>query len=62
MAKYDKEKTLKWLDDNGYKYDKVEHAPVFTMEEMEIAGITKKGDVVKNLFLFFRYNFLCEDL
>ena len=51
MAKYDKEKTLKWLDDNGYKYDKVEHAPVFTMEEMEIAGITKKGDVVKNLFL-----------
>ena len=51
MAKYDKAGTLKWLDDNGYKYDKVEHAAVFTMEEMEVAGITDKGDVVKNLFL-----------
>lgn len=51
MAKYDKASTLKWLDDNGYKYDKVEHEAVFTMEEMEKAGITAKGDVVKNLFL-----------
>lgn len=51
MAKYDKAGCLKWLDDNGYKYDKLEHAAVFTMEEMEVAGITKKGFVVKNLFL-----------
>ena len=51
MAKYDKAGCLKWLDDNGYKYDKVEHSAVFTMEEMEVAGITKKGDVVKNLFV-----------
>lgn len=51
MAKYDKAGTLKFLDDNGYKYDKLEHAAVFTMEEMEAAGITSKGDVVKNLFL-----------
>lgn len=51
MAKYDKAATLKWLDDNGYKYEKVEHDAVFTMEEMEKAGITKLGDVVKNLFV-----------
>lgn len=51
MAKYNKESCLKWLDDNGYKYDKIEHAAVFTMEEMEVAGITKAGDVVKNLFV-----------
>lgn len=51
MAKYNKEETLKFLDENGYKYEKVEHAAVFTMEEMEVAGITKMGDVFKNLFL-----------
>lgn len=51
MAKYDKAGCLKWLDDNGYKYDKLEHAAVFTMEEMDVAGITKKGNVVKNLFV-----------
>ena len=51
MAKYDKAGCLKWLDDNGYKYDKLEHSAVFTMEEMEVAGITKLGDVVKNLFV-----------
>lgn len=51
MAKYDKAGCLKWLDDNGYKYEKLEHAPVFTMEEMDVAGITKKGNVVKNLFV-----------
>ena len=51
MAKYDKAGCLKWLDDNGYKYEKLEHAPVFTMEEMDVAGITKQGNVVKNLFV-----------
>ena len=51
MAKYDKAGCLKWLDDNGYKYDKLEHEAVFTMEEMDAAGITKKGNVVKNLFV-----------
>ena len=51
MAKYDKAGCLKWLDDNGYKYDKIEHAAVFTMEEMDVAGITKNGNVVKNLFV-----------
>ena len=51
MAKYDKQGALNWLDENGYKYDKLEHSAVFTMEEMEVAGITQKGDVVKNLFV-----------
>lgn len=51
MAKYDKAGCLKWLDDNGYKYEKLEHSPVFTMEEMDVAGITKQGNVVKNLFV-----------
>ena len=51
MAKYDKASCLKWLDDNGYKYDKMEHEAVFTMEEMDAAGITKNGNVVKNLFV-----------
>ena len=51
MAKYDKQGALNWLDENGYKYDKIEHSAVFTMEEMEVAGITSKGDVVKNLFV-----------
>lgn len=51
MTKYDKASCLKWLDDNGYKYDKMEHEAVFTMEEMDAAGITKNGNVVKNLFV-----------
>lgn len=49
--KYGKEETLKFLDDNGYKYEKIEHEVMHTMEEMEVAGITKMGDVFKNLFL-----------
>ena len=51
MAKYDKAGCLRWLDDNGYKYEKLEHEAVFTMEEMDAAGITKQGNVVKNLFV-----------
>lgn len=51
MAKYDKAGCLKWLDDNGYKYEKVEHAAAFTMEELDVAGITEQGNVVKNLFV-----------
>lgn len=51
MGKYNKEETLKFLDENGYKYEKVEHEVMHTMEDMEKAGITKMGDVFKNLFL-----------
>lgn len=49
--RYDKQGTLKFLDDNGYKYEKIEHEVMHTMEDMEKAGITKMGDVFKNLFL-----------
>lgn len=51
MAKYDKAATLKFLDDNGYKYEKVEHEALYTMEALDEAGITKIGEVAKNLFL-----------
>lgn len=51
MAKYDKSATLKFLDDNGYKYEKLEHPVVHTMEDMVKEGITTHGDVFKNLFL-----------
>lgn len=51
MAVYDKETTLTWLDEQGIPYEKMEHKAVFTMEEMDEAGISAKGGVVKNLFL-----------
>ena len=51
MAVYDKEATLTWLDAQGILYEKMEHKAVFTMEEMDEAGISTRGGVVKNLFL-----------
>ena len=51
MAEYDKEKTLAFLDGQGIAYEKLEHQAVFTVEEMDLAGISAKGGVCKNLFL-----------
>ena len=51
MARYDKAQTLAYLDEHKIPYEKMEHAPVYTMEEMDAAGISAKGGVVKNLFL-----------
>lgn len=51
MAGYNKEATLAWLDEQGIAYEKLEHKAVFTMEEMDEAGISARGGVVKNLFL-----------
>jgi len=51
MATYNKEATLRWLDEQGIAYEKLEHKAVFTMEEMDEAGISERGGVVKNLFL-----------
>ena len=51
MAVYDKENTLRYLDEQGIPYEKMEHKAVFTMEEMDEVGISAKGGVVKNLFL-----------
>lgn len=51
MAEYNKEKTLAFLDEQGIAYEKLEHKAVFTVEEMEEAGISARGGVCKNLFL-----------
>lgn len=45
------QKALEWLERSGIAYEIMEHAPVFTMEEMDEAGISAKGGVCKNLFL-----------
>ncbi|MCI8708191.1 MAG: prolyl-tRNA synthetase associated domain-containing protein [Dorea sp.] len=39
------------LDKMKIKYETVEHEPVFTMEDMDRLGLTKKGTLCKNLFL-----------
>ncbi|KAB3525616.1 prolyl-tRNA synthetase associated domain-containing protein [Alkaliphilus serpentinus] len=39
------------LDQLKIHYSVTQHPAVFTIEEMEALGITKEGDVVKNLFL-----------
>ncbi len=46
-----KEKILETLDSLGVEYTVTEHAPMYTMEDMDAAGITAKGEVPKNLFL-----------
>ncbi len=46
-----KEKIYELLAAEGVNYDCLEHVPVYTMEEMDAAGITAKGAVCKNLFL-----------
>ena len=49
--KYTKQKIYDFLNEKGIKYDKLEHEAVFTMEEMNAAGITQKGTVCKNMFM-----------
>ena len=39
------------LDKMKIKYETVEHEPVYTMEDMDRLGLTKKGTLCKNLFL-----------
>lgn len=39
------------LQQKGIAYEVMEHEAVFTMEDMDAAGITAKGTVCKNLFL-----------
>ncbi len=48
---FDKIGVYEYLNKKGIKYECLEHAPVFTMEEMDAAGITARGIVCKNLFL-----------
>ncbi len=48
---YDKKRIYELLEERGIPYEKLEHEPVFTIEEMQKAGITERGGVCKNLFL-----------
>ncbi len=50
-VKYTKEKVLDYLEMQGISYHSKAHEAVFTMEEIERAGIISDGIVFKNLFL-----------
>ena len=51
MSGYHKNEVYALLNDKGIPYEAVEHEAVFTMEEMERAGIDAHGCICKNLFL-----------
>ena len=51
MAGYHKNEIYALLNEKGVSYEAVEHEAVFTMEEMERAGINTHGCICKNLFL-----------
>ena len=44
-------KVYEALDKMKINYEVVEHEPVYTMEDMDRLGLTKKGTLCKNLFL-----------
>ena len=46
-----KNKVYEFLNAQDIKYEVTDHAPVYTMEEMDSLGIFNKGVVGKNLFL-----------
>lgn len=48
---YNRQGVYDLLNEKGIAFECMEHEPVYTMEEMDAAGITKKGTVCKNLFL-----------
>jgi len=47
----DKQQIYDTLNKLKIPYEVVEHPPVYTMEEMDALGLTKKGTLCKNLFL-----------
>lgn len=51
MSGYHKNEVYALLNDKGIPYEAVEHEAVFTMKEMERAGIDAHGCICKNLFL-----------
>lgn len=51
MSGYHKNEVYALLNDKSIPYEAVEHEAVFTMEEMERAGIDAHGCICKNLFL-----------
>ncbi len=46
-----KQRVYDALDKLNIKYEAVEHEPVYTMEDMDRLGLSKKGTLCKNLFL-----------
>ena len=50
-AIYGKEEIYHILEEKGITFEKLEHQAVYTMEDMDNAGITARGTVCKNLFL-----------
>ena len=48
---YGKKEIYSLLEAKGIAFEKLEHEAVYTMEDMDKAGITAKGTVCKNLFL-----------
>ena len=50
MSGYHKNEVYALLNEKGIPYEAVEHEAVFTMEEMERAGIDAHGCICKNLF------------
>ena len=53
-AIYGKPEIYAILKSKGIPYEALEHEAVYTMEDMDKAGITAKGGVCKNLFLLLR--------
>ena len=51
VIRYTKEHVLDFLDKQGIQYHYKAHEAVYTMEEIERAGIISDGIVFKNLFL-----------
>ena len=46
-----KEEIYHLLEEKGIAFEQLEHQAVYTMEDMDKAGITARGAVCKNLFL-----------
>ena len=51
MAGLVKNEIYELFGQRGIKYEKKEHAAVFTMADMDAEGLNKKGNICKNLFL-----------
>lgn len=46
-----KQKVYDFLNSQNIKYEVTDHAPVYTMEEMQAVGLDKLGTICKNLFI-----------
>jgi len=48
---YGKQEIYDLLDEKGIRYTAVEHAPVYTMEDLHALNLPEEGNIAKNLFL-----------